>query len=82
VAPDLGLIMYARPSETARSLGLRFLLIRLAERGLADARETDQATDRPGQLFGACWTARYSTMRFLTFSHRNGSLSRIFGAGR
>src|SRR5437867_715764 len=26
---------------------------RLAERGLADARRTDQAQDRPGQLVGA-----------------------------
>jgi len=52
VAPDLGLIVYAAERD-AHEVAAGRLRDRLAERGLADARRTDQAQDRPGQLVGA-----------------------------
>src|ERR1700732_3992062 len=52
MAPDLGLIMYAAERD-AHEVAAGRIRDRLAERGLADARRTDQAQDRPGQLVGA-----------------------------
>ena len=52
MAPDLGLIVYAAERD-AHEVAAGRLRDRLAERGLADARRTDQAQDRPGQLVGA-----------------------------
>ncbi len=48
MAPDLGLIVYAAERD-AHEVAAGRLRDRLAERGLADARRTDQAQDRPGQ---------------------------------
>jgi len=44
------------------------LAIRLAERGLADARRADQAKDRSGQLVGALLHGEILDDAFLTFS--------------
>jgi|SRR6516162_6855557 hypothetical protein len=52
VARTLGFIMYAAEREAHEVAACR-LRDRLAERGLADARRTDQAQDRPGKLVGA-----------------------------
>src|ERR1700680_3790243 len=51
MAPDLGLIVYAAERDPHEVAAGR-LRDRLAERGLADARRTDQAQDRPGQPVG------------------------------
>jgi hypothetical protein len=52
VTPDLGLIVYAAERD-AHEVAAGRLGNRLAERGLADARRTGQAQDRPGQFVGA-----------------------------
>src|SRR6516225_1054613 len=52
MAPDLSLIVYAA-ERGSHEVAAGRLRDRLAERGLADARRTDQAQDRPGQLVGA-----------------------------
>jgi hypothetical protein len=68
VAADLGLVAHAAQRH-AHELAAGRLGDRLAERGLADAGRADEAQDRAR---AACWprccTARYSTMRSLTFS--------------
>ena len=47
MAADFGLIVYAAERD-AHEVAARGVRDRLAERGLADARRTDQAQDRPG----------------------------------
>ena len=52
MAADFGLIVYAAERDV-HEVAARGVRDRLAERCLADARRTDQAQDRPGQLIGA-----------------------------
>ena len=67
VAADLGLVVHAAERD-ADELAAEGAGDRLAERGLADAGGPDEARIGPFLSFLSLRTARYSRMRFLTFS--------------
>src|SRR3984893_19602975 len=60
--------MYAAERD-AHEVAASRLRDRLAERGLADARRTDQEQDRPGQLVGALLDGEIFDDAFLDLLH-------------